>query len=158
MGILNSNNGCGFSDSDARTSALPTLPSAFSISNSKFPGTSLFSLARGGVGRGGDFGSTGGFVELVAPPSELISDCCDTGGPRGRWESVRSSAGGRDFISFALAKEIKGTVDEEITGAIVSFDTGRNIPFASKPMLAFTKASTHALKSTSFSALKIWIL
>src|SRR5208282_6733384 len=117
MGIFNSNNGCGFSVSGVRPSPFPTLPNAFSISNSKFSVSSFFSLARGGVGRGGDFGSKGAF-DFVAPPSELITYCSGAGELRCDWESARSSAGGRDFISFALAKEIKGTVDEEITGAI----------------------------------------
>src|SRR5438046_10366998 len=103
-------------------STFTNLPNAFSISTSKFSETSLFSFARGGVGRGGDF---------TALPSKLImyDVCWSTGEPL--FDSVRSRAGGRDFISFALSQEIKGTVDEEMTGAIINTPHRGGVRFVS---------------------------
>ena len=131
---------------------LPTLPRAFSISNSKLPVVSSF-LASGGVGRGGVFGPRLGSVVFVIPPSEVTTYEPLVGEVRNT--VLRSRAGGRDLNSFALAKEIKGTVDEEITGAIVSQPRRICVPLVSNPILAFIIASTHPLKSVSFSALKM---
>jgi hypothetical protein len=153
IGILNSNSCCFFSISGV----LPTFPNAFSISISKFPFDSrLCCLANGGVGSGGLFGSPRGFVDFVAPPSDVTTYDPGYGGGVERFESDKSSAGGRDFISLALAREIKGTVDDEITGAIIRSRGRVLVPVASSPMLAFMRASTHPLNSTSFSALKMW--
>lgn len=115
--MLSSNNGKFFPASSALSSGFPTFPKAFSISNSKFPLFSLSIWASGGVGSGGDFGSNPVFVRSVPMSSGLTTyeigfvDCVGPGA------SERSSAGGRDLISLALAREIKGTVEDEMTGA-----------------------------------------
>ena len=151
--MLNSGDGCWISLSADLLSAFPTLPKAFFISASKFPCTSFFSFAKGGVGSGGDLRSSS-FAEsdaIAVTVCKVPTIVC------GRCASDKSSAGGRDFISFARAKEISGTVDDEMTGAKISKALKSLGPFVSSPMLAFMNASTHPRKSTSFSALKMWI-
>lgn len=91
----------------------PTLPNAFSISRSK---SSLGCFTIGGVGSGGLFVSDSGST-WIAVTVLLPSDFEDPECKLLLLSRVRSSAGGRDFISFALAREIVGTVQEEMTGA-----------------------------------------
>jgi hypothetical protein len=122
--MFNSNNGRFFSASSVLSSAFPTFPKAFSISSSKFPLFSRSFWASGGVGSGGDFGSKVLFVKFAATPSELIMYDVGFGAGEGRCPSERSSAGGRDLISLALAREIKGTVDDEMTGATMRQNIG----------------------------------
>ncbi len=121
MGILNSKIGCFSCSGD-----FPTLPNAFSISNSKLPVGSCSFV-------------TDGFEEVTEvcvfalprfncfgrPPSELmnVEEFESDGAPEGTPERLlfeRLSAGGRDFISFAFSNEIVGAVYEVITEAKIS--------------------------------------
>lgn len=115
MGILNSRIGCFSSSGDA-----PTFPNAFSISSSKLPEISCSFLIDG-------FERVWGFVLVrVAcfgrPPSELMnveeleSEGAETTPERLAFE--RLSAGGLDFISFALSRDIVGAVYDVITEAM----------------------------------------
>lgn len=108
-------------------SGFPTLPSARSISNSKLPCVSFSFLASGGVGSGGEVDSQPALLDFLAPPSEfMMKDDEFVEGDLGEeMRGPRSSAGGRDAISLARARDIVGTVHEEMIGATVSLIDGK---------------------------------
>jgi hypothetical protein len=119
MGILNSKTGC-FSSGDF-ASACPTFPNARSISASKFPVPLFSPFFAGGFGACWAFDTLfiTAFDEPVSevsafftPPSEFMryEDEFDVREGDARVLDDRSRAGGRDFISFARAKEIVGAV------------------------------------------------
>lgn len=154
MGILNSRIGCFSCSGD-----FPTFPSAFSISNSKLPETSGsflvegFERVRGLVSGRFDFGT---------PPSELMNvEELESEGSEMMLERLlfeRLSAGGRDFISLALSREIVGAAYDVITDATYqTLDVIQGVPLWSSPILAFIRASIHPLNSVSFSALKMCV-
>jgi len=112
--MLNSSTGCFFSNSGDVAAELPTFPNALSISKPKLPSALCFFFASGGVGRGGLRASVS---SGALPLGLLIVALDDSAVARLKPPSDKSNAGGRDFISFARAREMVGTVQEEITGA-----------------------------------------
>lgn len=129
MGILNSKTGC-LSISGDFAAVCPL--NARSISASKFPVPSS-ALAASGFGNGwfldtlfivfdAPLSDVSPLEAFFTPPSELRrkDDEFDVREGDTRELLERSRAGGRDFISLALARDIVGAVYDVITDATIS--------------------------------------